>query len=131
MRSWLLPGIVGAAFGALAIGAIWAGQSRAPRAAVAGSQAEASLETPTGGDVPNVTPAADHFTLTQFRAHVSTMTKAQIRAEFGQPDDVRASDDTWIYSHAPIYDPEAGVKLIVLVHFAGTDGPNDPVTYVN
>jgi hypothetical protein len=81
--------------------------------------------------IPPTEPVPKIYTPEDFRRHISLMNKAEVRKEFGAPDQVRESDDTWFYARPPVVDPDAGVKINgVFVQFEGLDGPSDSVVDV-
>ncbi len=92
--------------------------------------------TTTKPDSAVVTEApARQFTTKQFDNYAFDKTKAQIRSEFGPPDTVIESTDTWYYSsinhQLVISDADAGTRVDVWVHFSGMDGAdNDRVAEV-
>jgi hypothetical protein len=59
------------------------------------------------------------------------MHKADIRAEFGSPDAVYDSDDSWLYSHANVYDADAGISAMARIQFSGLPAPYDTVVSVH
>lgn len=70
------------------------------------------------------------FTKEDFDKYAYGRTKAQIRDEFGKPDTVEDSDDSWYYWHLPVYDATAGTHPTVILRFVGENGPNDSVVQV-
>ena len=78
------------------------------------------------GDRPDV-----RFTKAEFAAHVQGMHKAQIRDEFGSPDAVYDSDDSWLYYKAGIYDADAGTSAMARIQFTGLPAPYDTVVSVH
>jgi hypothetical protein len=71
------------------------------------------------------------FTKAQFMAEVEGKTKAEVRARFGQPDNVDDGSDSWFYWHLPVYDEFAGTQVNnTQIRFDGISGPDDRVAQV-
>jgi hypothetical protein len=79
------------------------------------------------------TPAARTFTPDQFSSYAINRTKAQIRAEFGAPDQVEEGQNEWFYDSANtnliVRDPDAAKQVYVAIDF-GVDRPDDQVSGV-
>jgi hypothetical protein len=78
-------------------------------------------------DRTEAAPSPRRFTKQQFDAYVVMRTKAQIKDEFGPPDEVQDDTDSWVYFHLNVYDAEAGTLAGTSIRFAGIDGPGDQV----
>jgi hypothetical protein len=76
------------------------------------------------------------FTVDGFDRYAYNRSKAQIRAEFGSPDSVDESDDSWFYSSVnpslAVTDPSAGTRVLVDIRFVGFgDAQSDTVASVS
>lgn len=74
--------------------------------------------------------APSRFTPAGFSNYVTGLTKTQVRAQFGSPDQLTNGGNGWFYYQLPIYDPDAGIQVAVTVQFAGFGGPDDEVLEV-
>jgi protein-disulfide isomerase len=93
------------------------------------SQAQAPDEPQAAADAAPVA-VQTRYTKEQFAAHVVNLTKAQVSAEFGSPQQVHDSNDTWFYASPPVYDAQAGTQTSAWIRFAGIDGSDDFVADV-
>ncbi|MBX9802938.1 MAG: hypothetical protein K2Y04_09265 [Caulobacteraceae bacterium] len=74
---------------------------------------------------------ARRFTKTEFSNYAFNRTKAQIRAEFGSPDVVQDSTDSWMYTSLAVFDADAGTRAqVVTIQFTGLPSPDDVVADV-
>lgn len=84
---------------------------------------------------PEIEAAANgpktQWTKSEFDSEAFGKSKAQIRAEFGKPDNVDDGTDTWYYWHLPVFDEAAGIQVHnTSITFEGLGGVDDRVAKV-
>ena len=68
--------------------------------------------------------------MAQFNQIARDKTRAQIRGQYGPPDEVTDYGDSWLYYNLHVYDDDLVNHLTVRIRFAGIDGPADFVAVV-
>ena len=77
-------------------------------------------------------PTGRRWTTDEFTPHVYGKTKAQIRAEFGSPDNVISSVNTWYYWHLNVVDSRAEIVVhSTNIRFSNLGGDDDAVNDVD
>lgn len=64
---------------------------------------------PAAGEQPAVSPEVRQYTKEEFEKEVLGKTKAEVRAEFGSPQEVFSSAE-WYYFRPPVFDADAGTR---------------------
>jgi len=131
-------GLIGFTMGVVTAGAVVVGLAKysleqTQDSSISDSQNDSTTDTAGALGQGNNAQTAPHraWKTDDFIVHVYGKTKAQVRAEFGSPDNFDSASNTWFYWHLDITDSQAGTPVRnTAIEFAEIGGDYDTVNDV-